>query len=147
MALVIFGLAAAVLGAAYINVLNSYQVAARGMQINEDFAYARQIVLQEADPKKLEEGGDFTTADGRQARWSVEINPTNIADLFTVTFTCELPAPLETQAAQSNHPAPPEKVVQSFTLLRPTWSTDAAERGKLKEESKRRILEIQGKKG
>lgn len=142
MALVIFGIAAAVLGGAYINVLNSYQVAARGTQMNEDFAYARQVVLQEADRKKLEQGGEFTTADGRVARWSVEITQANVADLFNVAFTCELPPPND---AAGNKPAA-EKVEQSFVLLRPTWSIDAAERGKLKEESKARILEMQGKK-
>jgi hypothetical protein len=31
-------------------------------------------------------------------------------------------------------------------VVRPTWSIDAAERGKLKEEIKTRILELQGKK-
>ena len=40
----------------------------------------------------------------------------------------------------------PEKLVQSFTLLRPTWVIDVAERGKLKEDAKKRILEFQTKK-
>lgn len=137
MALVIFALAAVMLGSSYVNVLNSYDVAARGTLVNEDFAFARQVVLTEPDRKKLEEGGEFDTADGRHARWSVEITSTNLADLFNVAFTCELANP---------GTGDPLKQVQAFTVLRPTWSIDPAERTKLKEETKTRIMEIQGKK-
>ena len=56
-ALSIFALAAVVLGSAYLNVLNSYETLSRGLQVSEDFAYARQLVLREPDRLKLEEGG------------------------------------------------------------------------------------------
>ncbi|MDO8540831.1 MAG: prepilin-type N-terminal cleavage/methylation domain-containing protein [Opitutaceae bacterium] len=137
MALVIFALAAVMLGSAYVNVLNGYEVAARGLGRDEDVAFARQQVLAEPDRQKVEDGGEFDTADGRRAKWSVEITSTNIADLFNVAFTCEIPNPGR---------AEPLRVVQNFVVLRPTWSIDAGERGKLKEESKTRILELQGKK-
>ncbi|MEO6244500.1 MAG: prepilin-type N-terminal cleavage/methylation domain-containing protein [Opitutaceae bacterium] len=136
-ALSIFALAVVVLGSSYLNVLTSYEVLSRGMQINEDIAFARQQVLRESDRKKLEQGGEFDTAGGRRARWSVEINSTLIPDVFTVAFTCELSDPARPEA---------DKTTQTFTLLRPTWSIDAAERGKLKEDVKIRIAELQGKK-
>ena len=136
-ALSIFALAAVVLGSSYLNVLTSYEVLSRGMQINEDIAFARQQVLRESDRKKLEQGGEFDTAGGRRARWGVEIASTLMPDVFTVAFTCEITDPSRPQA---------EKTVQTFTLLRPTWSVDAAERGKLKEDVKTRIAEVQGKK-
>ncbi|HUR58291.1 MAG TPA: prepilin-type N-terminal cleavage/methylation domain-containing protein [Opitutaceae bacterium] len=135
MALVIFALAAVVLGSAYVNVLNSYEVAARGTLTNPDATFARQIVLGEPDRKKLEEGGDFDTAGGQKLRWSVEITSTNIADLFNVALT------LESGDRPGNTPPTP----MVFTVLRPTWSIDPAERAKLKEETKKRIMEIQGK--
>lgn len=134
-ALVIFALAAVVLGASYVNVLNSYHVAARGMQTNEDVSFARQIVLNEPDRTKLEQGGEFDTAGNHHVKWSVEITSTNTADLFNVAFTCEV-----TEAARAD----PVKTTQNFLLLRPTWSTDLAEQGKLKEDAKARILELQG---
>lgn len=137
MALVIFALAAVVLGSAYVNVLNGYEVAARGMVRNEDFAHARQQVLAEPDRLKVEEGGDFETVDGRQAQWRAEITSTNTADLFHVAFTCEISAPGQTE---------PLQVVENFVLLRPTWSIDPGERDKLKEDAKTRILELQGQK-
>lgn len=135
--LTIFALAAIVLGSAYLNVINSYEVVSRGEVVGEDFAFARQFVLTEADRLKVEEGGDFETADGRRASWTVEIESTNTADLFAVTFTCELTVPDRPE---------PEKRVERFMLLRPTWSIDPAERSKLKEDAKTRILELQGKK-
>jgi general secretion pathway protein I len=136
-ALVIFAMVAVVLGASYLNVLNSYEVVARGMQVNEDFAFARQLVLREPDRLKLEQGGEFETAGSRHAKWTVEIVSTAIPNVFNVAFTCEITDPARPQ---------PEKVVQNFTLLRPTWSTDPAELGKLKADVKARIFELQGKK-
>ena len=136
-ALCIFAMAAVVLGSSYLNVLISYDVLSRGMQINEDIAFARQQVLRESDRKKLKQGGEFDTVGGRRARWSVEIASTLIPDVFTVVFTCEITEPSRPTA---------EKTIQTFTLLRPTWSIDAAERGKLKEDVKTRIAELQGKK-
>jgi general secretion pathway protein I len=135
-ALVIFALAAAILGASYVNVMNAYFVAARGMRVNEDFAFARQLVLTEPDREKVEQGGEFQTAGNRQVKWGVEITSTQTADLFNVAFTCEV---TDVGIAE------PVKTEQSFLLFRPTWSTDLAEQGKLKEDAKMRILEIQGK--
>jgi general secretion pathway protein I len=137
MALVIFAMAAVVLGSAYLNVLNSYETVSRSLQVNEDFAFARQIVLTEPDRKKLEDGGEFETVGNRHARWGVEIESTTIADVFKVTFSCEISDPERPE---------PDKLKQTFTVLRPTWVIDAAERGKLKEDAKARILEIQQKK-
>ena len=136
MAMALFAMAAVMLASAYLNVLNSYETAGRAAQLNEDFAFARQLVLNEPDRKKVEEGGEFATAPGHRARWSVEIASTNVADVFRVAFTCEISDPARQE---------PDRVTQSFLVMRPTWVIDAAERGKLKEEAKTRILELQGK--
>jgi len=135
-ALSIVALSVVVLGSAYLNVLNAYEVVRRGAVTSEDFAFARQQVLREPDRKKLEQGGDFETSDGRRARWTVEIASTSLPDVFAVTFSCEVADPARPE---------PERVVQTFTVLRPTWSVDAGERGKLKEAVKTRIVELQGK--
>lgn len=134
MALVISALGAVVLGSAYLNVLNSYEVAARGMIDNEDIAHARRILLTEPDRLKLEQGGEFDTADGRRLTWSAEITSSTMPDLFHVAFTCEIG---ESAGAQ------PQRITQNLVLLRPTWSIDPAERGKLMEDAKTRILELQ----
>ena len=137
-ALTIFAMAAIFLGSSYVNVLNSYAVAARAAQSSEDLAFARSLVLTEPDITKLQNGGEFDTASGRRAKWTAEIVPTTIADLFTVTFTCEIANP---------NAGDPDKSVQTFTVLRPTWSIDPAARSQLRLDAKNRIAELQGKKG
>jgi prepilin-type N-terminal cleavage/methylation domain-containing protein len=136
-ALAIFALSAILLAGAYVNVLTSYDLVSRGAQTSADLAFARSLVLTEPDRTKLEQGGEFDTAAGRRAKWSVEILSTTTADLFTVNFTCEISDPTATE---------PEKTVETFTLLRPTWSIDPAERSKLREDAKTRIFDLQGKK-
>ena len=135
-ALCIFAMAAVVLGSAYLNVLISYETVSRGVQVNEDFAFARQLVLREPDRQKLEEGGQFETAGGRRAQWNVEITSTLVPNVFNVVFNCEVADPTRTE---------PDRLTQQFTVLRPTWVIDTAERDTLKNEIKTRIYELQGK--
>jgi general secretion pathway protein I len=135
-ALVIFALMAIVLGSAYINVLNSYAVAARGNQANEEVAFARAQMLAEPDRKIIEQGGDYESTGNRRVRWTATIASATINDLFTVTFVCEMSEPGKSE---------PEKVTQTFTVLRPTWS-DPAERSQLLQDVTTRIAELQGKK-
>lgn len=135
-AITIFALCAIVLAGAYLNILNSYDLVSRHTVIGEDVAFARYLVLSEPDREKLEQGGEFETAGGRRARWSVVIESTNTADLFKVVFTCEITDPVKIDT---------ETTTQTLMLLRPTWSIDPAERDKLRQEARDRILELQGK--
>jgi general secretion pathway protein I len=137
MAIAIFALSAVILASAYVNVLNGYMIVERTAQSSADIAFARALVLTEPDRKKLEQGGEFDTTDGKHAKWGVEILSTGTADLFTVNFTCTIGGIGEPE---------PQKTLQTFTLLRPTWSIDPAERAKLREGAKTRILELQTKK-
>jgi len=137
-ALAVFATASIVLATAYINIVNGYDIAARANETDADVGFARSLVLRMADRKKLEEGGEFDAAEGGHVRWSVEINPTNAADVFTVAFTCEV-NPGGNRETQ--------KTVETFTLLRPTWSIDAGEHDKLREVAKKRIMEMQGDTG
>lgn len=137
MAITIFAFSAVILASAYVNVLNGYLLVERSAQASADLAFARSLVLTEPDRKKLELGGEFETTDARRAKWEVEIAPTATADLFTVKFTCTVSTAGE---------ADPQNTVQTFTVLRPTWSIDPSERSKLREEAKQRILDLQAKK-
>lgn len=136
-ALSIFALAAVVLGTAYVNVLTSYAVVARSGQVDEDVRFARTALLAQADREEAERGGDFEGVGGRRVRWSAEVEPTGVADLFTVTLTCEVTSPGGGRA---------ETMVETFRLLRPTWS-EALERETLRSEARERILELQGQAG
>ena len=134
-ALVIFVLAAVVLGGAYLNVLISYRIAARGNGAAQDVAFARQQLLTQPDLQTAVTGDEFTTADGHTLKWTATIEPATTADLFTVTLTCV------TSDASLNQP---QTATQTFMLLRPTWS-QGVDRTTLRQAASARILKMQGK--
>jgi general secretion pathway protein I len=135
-ALAIFAMVAVVLGATYVNVLNAYRVVNQEGTRDEEIRFARALLMAEPDRTKAEEGGDFTSTDNRQVRWRAEIEPSSTADVFEVTFTCEV---TETNAAK---PTPPR--TEKFMLLRPTWS-EGLDMTKLRQDAKERILELRRK--
>ncbi|MBL9207426.1 MAG: prepilin-type N-terminal cleavage/methylation domain-containing protein [Opitutaceae bacterium] len=135
-ALVVFTMAAVVLGGAYVNVLNAYHVIDRSVRSDDDLRFARAILLAEPDLKKAEEGGSYSTVDSRQVRWEAKIEPTTVADLFTVHFSCQVDDPKS---------GTPTRVEQVFRVLRPTWS-EPGERDKLRAEAAKRIQELQEKR-
>jgi general secretion pathway protein I len=134
-ALSIFAMAAIVLGAAYVNVLTSYEVAARGTQDDEDFRFARQQLLAVAELKKVEDGDEFEGANGRKVRWTAEVTPTTMPDLFDVIFKCEI-----------SDSSKKRELTESFRLLRPTWSV-AADRDKLRDDVRQRINDLNAQMG
>ena len=132
-ALGIFALAAIVLGAAYVNVLNGYEVARRATVSEPEVQFARSQLLAQADVELARQGGDFTSADGRNVRWTAVIEPTQQADLFTVTFSCEI---------ESSTTLKEQKTTQVFRVLRPTWSIEQ-DRNRLRATARDRIVKIQ----
>lgn len=133
--LAIFAMAAVVIGATYVNALNAYQAADSRNEYTQDLRFVRTAVLTQADRDKVEEGGDISLGDNQRAHWQADIEPTTTADLFSVTWTCEITDPKQPK---------PYKVTQTFLLLRPTWS-DSVARSQLLDQAKQQILEIQGK--
>jgi prepilin-type N-terminal cleavage/methylation domain-containing protein len=134
MALVIFALTAVVLGGAYVNVLNSYEIARKANVNDEDIAFARSQLLTQSDLQTARNGAEFDDGD-RHVKWTAEVDAANTTDLFTVAFTCTITEP-GTRA--------PKVVVQNFMLLRPTWS-DPTDRTALRQAAADRIALFQGK--
>ena len=133
-ALMIFVMAAAVLGSAYVNVLNGYDLAQRANERHEDIEFARALLLAEPDRDKAEQGGEFASANGRHVSYHAQIDPTQTADLFAVAFTCEINDPSAKK---------PETVTENFMVLRPTWS-DPTTNTALLAAAKAKIAKIQG---
>jgi len=133
-ALAIFTLTAVVLGGAYLNVLNSYEVARRSNLNDSAVSFARSQLLSQADLQTAENGAAFDDGD-RHVKWTAEIEPASTTDLFTVTFTCTVTEP-------SAHE--PRVVVESFMLVRPTWS-DPTARTQLRQDAANRIALVQGR--
>ena len=148
-ALVIFAIAAVVLGAGYLNILNDYAVISRGTGEDQDVAYAREELLTQGDLPTAQAGDEYDTDDGgpsapksglsgiaRHVAWTAVITPTATTDLFSVAFTCTI--------STSSPDYPTRTVVQNFMLLRPTWS-DPADRTSLRAAAAARISQVQGK--
>ena len=127
--LAIFALAAVVLGAAYVNVLNGYDAVSHRQEHEQDLRLVRAQLLAEPDRTVVEKGGTFALPENRQAEWSAVIKETTVADLFQVSFRCQIPEPAR---------ARPWVREESFLLLRPTWS-DPADRDKLRQLSAQRL--------
>lgn len=135
-ALLIVFVAGMALTSAYINVLNAYAIVGKATEKSEDVRFARAQLLAEADRTKAEEGNNFDLPDGGHIAWKAKIEPTDIADLFTVTFNCEITGTDKVNAGPVN---------ETFMLMRPTWS-DGAEASKLRDKIKERITEVQQKR-
>ncbi len=127
--LAIFALAAVVLGATYVNVLNAYDSVSRRNRHDQDLALVRASLLAESDRKKVEQGGDYVLPGNRSADWSVQIDEAGVADLFRVKLRCVIRDPARDT---------PLVREESFMLLRPTWS-DPGERDKLRRAARERM--------
>lgn len=126
--LAIFAMGAVIISAGYLNVLSSYEASARRQRGDEDWKLVRAAVLAESDRVKVEEGGPLALADGRSLRWSAEIEPAEVADLFAVTLAAETEggAAAETWSRR-----------ERIMLLRPGWS-EPGEREELRAAAKSR---------
>ena len=139
LALLVFGMMATVIISGYLGILESYDRARTRPKLDLDVRFARNALLAESDFETAQKGDQFEGASGRNVIWTALIEPTQTANLFQVTFTCELSA----------GPDPGDKeetITEIFRLLRPTWantsgfSPDAAT---LRAEARDRITQSQ----
>ncbi len=134
--LAIFALAAVMLGATYVNVLSSYDALSRRNQHDQDLALLRAALLAEPDREQAERGGAHPLPGDRTADWSCQIEEAELADLFSVSFRCEIH-----DRARGGQPWVHE---ETFMLLRPTWS-DPAVRDKLRQATRERLERLERK--
>lgn len=129
--LAMVGIAAVVLGTAYVNVLFSYH-AMQGRGAEEaDAAHVRTLVMTEPQRAVAENGGQMERPSGGTVRWETRIEETALMDLFRVTLEFEF-----TPATA----APPRGRREEFLVLRPTWS-DPVQREKLRATFRERLDE------
>lgn len=134
-AMAIFALAAIVLGASYVNVLNAYASASRAGLVDEELRFARSQLMTQGEREKAEEGARFQTADGGSVMWRALIEPTALPDLYDVFLVVEI--------SRADGTAP-EVIEQTIRLLRPSWA-EGTENETLRTELRDRILKYQGK--
>jgi general secretion pathway protein I len=141
-ALMIFAMAAVMLGSAYLNILNSYVVMGKGTESLQDIAFARQELLAQPDLTTAQNGDEFDTpvTDASKLpnhiKWTADIEPAGTTDLFNVTLTCVIKS--------SDPTVPTQTVTQAFALLRPTWS-EPTDQTKLRQAAAQRIAVAQGR--
>lgn len=136
-AMAIFFGAVVVLSSAYLDILNGYAKIENDGDYKNDVKFARAALMTEPDLDTVEKGADFEAVGGHRVSWKATIEGTNVADLFNVTFECEV------NAAELKEPM---RIKEQFRLLRPTWSK-AEDRDKLRADARTRIQQLQGGSG
>lgn len=132
-ALSLFFVAVTYFSMAYLNTLG----AMNGMKVNQsleqDLATVRRQALLLSDLEEVEAGGTVVTGEHGLARWDIEYEPTNVADLFQVTLRMEFEAKDDEEI---------DEVEEQFYLTRPTWS-DPLERDDLRTATRERLAQRQ----
>lgn len=123
-AIAILGLAAVMLGAAYTNMLGAHHAVAQRALMGSNVDFLREVVLNEPERDKVEQGGDVPLPENRQLRWEAEVEEAVVPDLFRVTVTARV---------SGTKPGEDEEFTQVIMLLRPTWS-DPQRREQLRSE-------------
>ena len=123
-AVALFAMAATVLTSSFVNALLARERAAANDRYAADLTIARRQLLLEPNREDAIDGGFVPTPHNGEARWSAEIRPTNVVDLFRTVLTVEFDAPMEDRPAVHR---------ESLLLLRPTWS-ESDERDALLED-------------
>ncbi len=136
LALAIFALAVPILAATYLNILEGLESVKTDREFEQEVRWAREQVLRQSDLAEVEKGGEVRTPGGATVRWSAEVVPGAVADLFTVALRVEFESG-EKKARETQ---------ERLTVLRPSWS-EPVERGKLFEAAKQRIEEDRRRRG
>lgn len=131
----ILAMAAVVLGAAYANTLGAHAAVAQRARTGDGMDYLREVIFNEAEREKVEQGGQLALPDGGQLHWEATIEEAAVPDLFKVVIRGRIAGGTAKEAEEFEH---------TSMLLRPAWS-DSGKREqvrsdwtKLREKEKRR---------
>ena len=130
-AMLIFGTAATVLVAAYINILSNFEKSRVASNLEEELAYVRQELQLLSDPEAAMEGAEFDLGNGATGIWYSEIEPTEMPSLFRVRLWVECVDQDGNEASEA----------AQFYLLRPTWA-DPEENDRLREDLQERMADF-----
>ena len=130
-AMLIFGTAATVLVAAYINILTNFERSRLVANLEEELAYVRQELQLISDLEEAVKGGEFDLGNGATGIWYSEIEPTEVPSLFRVRLRVEQ---VDEKGGKSNEE-------EQFFLLRPTWA-DPDENDRLREDLQERMADF-----
>jgi len=132
--LALFFIAVSYFSMAYLNTLMAVESTQVNQSLEQDMAAIRRQVLLIGDIEKIEEGGYVVTGEHGTARWKVEYEATEVADLFKVDLFVELDPEDEESSTM--------EAWEQFYLTRPSWS-EPLEREVLRAETRERLLDRQ----
>lgn len=133
-AMALFFMAVTYFSMAYLNTLMAVESTQVNQSLEQDMAAIRRQVLLLGNVEDIEDGGDVLTGEHGNARWNVEYEPTEVADLFLVTLSVELEPEDEENGAS--------EAMERFYLTRPSWS-EPLDREELRARTKERLVERQ----
>ncbi len=111
-AISIAGISFFLLTETFFNILLTLDSLEAQSDYQKDVRFVRREIIQIADREELEDGGEITTLDLGEATWEVELEETEIVDLFKVDLWIEF----------ENPEGEPFEYRENLFLLRPTWS-------------------------
>jgi len=127
LALAIFGLGIVVLTKSFVNTLMGLEKVDVQTDYSGEMRFVRSHIIGIEDLEELEQGGELQTLSLGTARWQVEVEPTEVIDLFQTRISVQFEGrPEEVEPIQYE---------DTLYLLRPTWS-DPVERSILLGEAK-----------
>lgn len=137
-ALALFGLTALYLvEGAFVGSRTMLQMK-RSQELEQDLLWARSEIFRETNYEKLKEGGELETINIGEIFWEVEVEMTDIVDLYRVLLTLSWDGNSELDIESGER----EYVM---LLLRPTWMNHSdfkTDRQWLLEEKSEKIREL-----
>ena len=130
-AVVIFGAAATVLVASYINILSNFSDSRVKANFEEELAYVRSELKIISDVEQAEEGSEFDMGNGVTGVWYSDIEMTTFPNLFQVNLVVTM----------VNDEGKRVEETQQLYLLRPTWG-DPDEVDKARQELQERMQDF-----
>jgi len=137
-ALALFGLAAVYLVDGAFIASRVIRVMKDTREMEQDLLWVRSEVLGLADYETFTEGGDITTLSMGEVQWEVEVEMTDVLDLYKVGLTLEY-------AGNDDYGVEAGTRVSEMYLLRPGWGRHAdfvTERNRLVETKRDKIREL-----
>ena len=110
--LAIFALAVTGFSAAYVNALSAVHASSEMSRHAADWRLVRSLVVGEVNREIVEQGGELPLEEQGHIKWTVEIRPTQVLDLFEVELSGEV----------ADGAGTPREHHEIFRVLRPTWS-------------------------
>lgn len=129
----LFALASALLVQAALNAVRAYETVQSDSDQEQLFRFALRSIIAIEDREEIEDGGEIELPDDSTVDWEVEIEETEMVDLFQVSIQIELDG--------GNFGESEEDITRNYQvyLYRPDWQTEDTNREDLLEDRRNNL--------